>query len=89
MVSALVVFRSGDPLSSTRHLIYLLRRLNGLTSATPNTANRLAAVPGSPSVARVVSLTERPGGMKVHLEVLPGDPGDYADALRRAHLLSA
>ena len=42
-----------------------------------------------PVLARVVSLTERPGGVKVHLQVLPGDPGDYADALRRAHLLSA
>lgn len=45
--------------------------------------------PVDPVLARVVSLTERPGGIKVHLEVLPGDPGDYADALRRAHLLSA
>ena len=39
--------------------------------------------------ARVVSLTARPGGTKVHLEILPGDPVEYADALRRAHLLSA
>ena len=45
--------------------------------------------PVDPVLARVVSRTERPGGIKVHLEVLPGDPGDYADALRRAHLLSA
>ncbi len=45
--------------------------------------------PVDPVLARVVSLTERPGGIKVHLQVLPGDPGDYADALRRAHLLSA
>lgn len=42
-----------------------------------------------PVLARVVSLTERPSGVKVHLELLPGDPGDYADALTRAHLLSA
>jgi hypothetical protein len=42
-----------------------------------------------PVFARVVSLTERPGGTKVHLEILPGDPLEYADALRRAHLLSA
>jgi hypothetical protein len=42
-----------------------------------------------PVLARVVSLTQRPGGIKVHLEILPGDPLEYADALRRAHLLSA
>lgn len=42
-----------------------------------------------PVVARVVSLTARPGGTKVHLEILPGDPLEYAEALRRAHLLSA
>jgi len=29
------------------------------------------------------------GPAVVHLELLPGDPLDYADALRRAHLLSA
>lgn len=42
-----------------------------------------------PVLARVVSLTERPSGIKVHLQLLPGDPADYADALTRAHLLSA
>jgi hypothetical protein len=42
-----------------------------------------------PVLARVVSLTERPSGIKVHLQLLPGDPGEYADALTRAHLLSA
>ncbi len=42
-----------------------------------------------PVLARVVSLTERPGGTKVHLELLPGDPIEYAEALTRAHLLSA
>lgn len=42
-----------------------------------------------PVLARVVSLTERPGGVKVHLQLLPGDPSDYADALTRSHLLSA
>jgi hypothetical protein len=42
-----------------------------------------------PVFARVVSLTARPGGTKVHLEILPGDPLEYAEALRRAHLLSA
>ncbi|MGK2929129.1 MAG: hypothetical protein ACSLFO_06070, partial [Acidimicrobiales bacterium] len=41
-----------------------------------------------PVLARVVSLTERPGGVKVHLDVLPGDPAEYADALTRAQLLS-
>lgn len=42
-----------------------------------------------PVLARVVSLTERPGGTKVHLHLLPGDPVEYAAALERAHLLSA
>jgi hypothetical protein len=42
-----------------------------------------------PVLARVVSLTERPSGVKVHLQLLPGDPADYADALARAHLLTA
>lgn len=42
-----------------------------------------------PVLARVVSLTERPNGIKVHLHLLPGDPAEYADALARAHLLSA
>lgn len=42
-----------------------------------------------PVLARVVSLTERPSGIKVHLQLLPGDPDEYADALTRAHLLTA
>lgn len=42
-----------------------------------------------PVLARIVSLTERPSGTKVHLQLLPGDPAEYADALARAHLLSA
>ena len=42
-----------------------------------------------PVLARVVSLTERPAGVKVHLQLLPGDPAEYADALTRAHLLLA
>ena len=42
-----------------------------------------------PVFARVLSLTERPSGVKVHLQILPGDPLDYAEAMRRSHLLSA
>jgi hypothetical protein len=42
-----------------------------------------------PVLARVVSLTGRPGGTKVHLDILPGDPREYIEALSRAHLLSA
>lgn len=42
-----------------------------------------------PVLARVVSLTDRPGGVKVYLSLLPGDPADYAEALNRAHLLAA
>lgn len=42
-----------------------------------------------PVLGRVVSLTQRPSGVKVHLQLLPGDPAEYADALARAHLLTA
>ena len=34
-------------------------------------------------------VTDRPSGLKVHFEILPGDPSDYLDAMRRTHLLSA
>ena len=40
-----------------------------------------------PVFARVAALTERPSGTKVHLEILPGDPLDYVEAMRRSHLL--
>ena len=36
--------------------------------------------------ARVASLTERPSGIKVHLEILPGDPLDYVEAMRRRRM---
>ena len=39
--------------------------------------------------ARVASLSERPSGTKVHLEILPGDPLDYVEAMRRSRLLIA
>lgn len=43
-----------------------------------------------PVFARVHAVTSHGDGpVVVHLELLPGDPLDYADALRRAHLLSA
>ena len=44
-----------------------------------------------PVFARVHEITKHDadGPAVVHLELLPGDPLDYADALRRAHLLSA
>lgn len=47
----------------------------------------VAADEEDPVLARVVSLTERPHGMKVRLEIFPGDPLEYAEALRRAQLL--
>jgi hypothetical protein len=41
-----------------------------------------------PVFARVHAITSDTGGPSVvHLELLPGDPLDYADALRRSHLL--
>lgn len=43
-----------------------------------------------PVFARVHAITSHgDGSAVVHLELLPGDPPDYADALRRAHLLPA
>ena len=42
-----------------------------------------------PVLARVVALTDRPSGIKVHLDLLPGDPVEYVEALTRAHLLTA
>jgi len=42
-----------------------------------------------PVFARVHSLTQQGDVTVVHLELLPGDPLDYADALQRSHLLSA
>jgi hypothetical protein len=41
-----------------------------------------------PVLARVYSLTQQGDLTVVHLEVLPGHPLDYADALHRSHLLS-
>jgi hypothetical protein len=41
-----------------------------------------------PVFARVHAITGD-GRQVVHLELLPGDPLDYANALRRSHLLSA
>jgi hypothetical protein len=41
-----------------------------------------------PVFARVHAITGH-DPVVVHLELLPGDPLDYADALRRAHLLPA
>jgi hypothetical protein len=35
-----------------------------------------------PVAARVVSLTVRPTGIKVHLQILPDDPSHYVDAAR-------
>ncbi len=40
-----------------------------------------------PALARVHSLTAQGGVAVVHLDVVPGDPVEYADALRRSRLL--
>jgi hypothetical protein len=42
-----------------------------------------------PVFARVHSLTQQGDNTVVHLELLPGDPLDYAEALRRSHLAPA
>ena len=49
----------------------------------------IAADELDPVVARVVTLTPESNGTIVRLEILPGEPLDYADALARARLLSA
>jgi hypothetical protein len=48
----------------------------------------IAADEIDPVVARVVDLVPRGDRTIVHLEVLPGDPLEYAEALSRAHLLT-
>ena len=42
-----------------------------------------------PVLARVHTLTQQGDRTVVHLELLPGHPLEYAEALRRAHLLPA
>lgn len=42
-----------------------------------------------PVLARIADVATISGRQVVHLELLPGDPRDYAEALTRAHLLSA
>lgn len=42
-----------------------------------------------PVVARVVEVASIASGVRVRLQVLPGEPAEYAEALARAHLLTA
>ena len=42
-----------------------------------------------PVLARVHALLPKPSGVKVSLELLPGDPVEYAEAIERAHLRTA
>jgi hypothetical protein len=49
----------------------------------------IAADENEPVIARVVDLVPSGERTIVHLEVLPGDPLEYAEALSRAHLLIA
>lgn len=42
-----------------------------------------------PVLARVVNVVPEASGTIVHLDILPGDPLEYAEALSRVHLLSA
>ena len=49
----------------------------------------ISADEDEPVVARVVDLVAHGDRTIVHLQVLPGDPAEYAEALSRAHLLSA
>ena len=55
---------------------------------TPN-AIVISADEADPVLARVVDVVPASSGTIVHLEILPGDPREYAEALSRAHLLSA
>lgn len=49
----------------------------------------IAADDVDPVLARVVRVTPHGNRNLVHLQILPGDPLDYVDALSRAHLLTA
>lgn len=42
-----------------------------------------------PVLARVHALVPKADGVKVSLELLPGDPVEYAEAVERAHLRTA
>lgn len=42
-----------------------------------------------PVLARIVSFTAHADRTLVHLEVLPGDPHEYVEALGRPHFLAA
>jgi len=49
----------------------------------------IAAEESDPIVDRVADVVGSAGQQVVHLELLPGDPHDYAQALSGAHLLTA
>ena len=40
-----------------------------------------------PVFARIASFTPRDSGIKVHFEILPGQPSEYVEAARRCHLV--
>lgn len=42
-----------------------------------------------PVLARIRALTNKPNGVVVSLELLPGDAIEYAEAVQRAHLRPA
>jgi hypothetical protein len=42
-----------------------------------------------PVFACVASLPAKTSGVKVQLEILPGDPFEYVEVMRRSHLLIA
>ena len=71
----------------TGHIWTLLEEARDPTIVAPG-AILVAGDEDDPFLARVVDLEPSGSVTKVHLVVLPGDPTDYAAALRRA-LLSA
>jgi hypothetical protein len=48
----------------------------------------IAADKMDPVLARIVRLTLNGSRTSVYLQILPGDPLDYADELARSHLLT-
>jgi hypothetical protein len=72
----------------TGHVWTFLDHARDASVVTPG-AIVISADEDDPVLARVVDVVPEPSGTIVHLEILPGDPLEYAAALSRAHLLPA
>jgi hypothetical protein len=65
-----------------------LARTSTVGRPNPDQLEQDSALAGV-NVRSRLSLTTRPNGIKVHLQILPRDPLSYIDTLRRTHLLAS